>query len=198
VASQDQQPDASTPAAPAVAAEIEEAARSLELADPDADLSPVDRWINRSAEAVGVVLLAAILLIVFSNATTRYLLNHSIVWAEEVVILMIPWLAVLGLFLSARRRQMIQVEFFVDRLGPRAHAVVQALGQALCLCAFAYLGLVAFNYASVFGRDLTPYLRVPKGLGSSALVVGSAIVALTFVVALVADGLRARRRAARR
>lgn len=180
------------PAAPAVATEIEEAARNLELADPDAEAAPLDRWINRGAEAVGVMLLTAILLIVFSNAAGRYLLNHSIVWAEEVVVILIPWLAVLGLFLSARRRQMIRVEFFTGRLGPAASAIVQAFGQILCVAAFAYLAWIAFNYVSVFGGDPTPYLGVPKGLGSWALVVGSLIVALAFVVALVRDGLRGR------
>ena len=141
-------------------------------------------------EVAGVLLLAAILLIVFSNALGRYLLNSSIVWAEEVVITLIPWLAMLGLFLSARRRQMIRVEFFTSRLGPAAAAIVRAAGQVLCIIAFAYLAFVAFNYVSVFGRDPTPYLGWPKGLSSSGLVIGSGLVALAFVVALLRDRLR--------
>lgn len=176
--------------APAIASEIDEASRGLELADPDADAHPLDRAINRVAEVTGVLLLTAILLIVFGNAIGRYLLNSSIVWAEEVVITLIPWLAVLGLFLSARRGQMIRVEFFTNRLGPRAYAIVRALGQVLCIVAFAYLAFVAFNYVSVFGRDPTPYLGWPKGLSSSALVIGAGLVALAFVVALIREGLR--------
>jgi len=175
-----------------VATQLEEASRNLELADPDAHELPLDRWINRVVEAVGIALLAAILLIVFSNATSRYLFNYSFVWAEEAVMLLIPWLAIIGLFLSARRRQMIHVEFFVARMGTRARALVRAFGELLCVVAFGHLAFVAYNYVSVFGRDSMPYMGVPKGIGSSALVIGSGLVAMAFVIGLVRRGLSAR------
>ena len=174
----------------ALAGEIEAASRGSELRDPDVGRPALDRWINRTAEALGVLLLAAILLTVFGNAVGRYLFNSSLIWAEEIVIALIPWLAVLGLFLSARRRQMIRVEFFTARLSPRAAEVVRLMGEGLCACAFGYLAYVAFDYVSVFGRDPTPYLGMPKGLSSSALVIGAGIVAAAFVVALIRDVIR--------
>ena len=37
---------------------------------------------------------------VFVNAVMRYMLNTSIIWAEEVVLGLVPWLAMSGLFLA--------------------------------------------------------------------------------------------------
>jgi hypothetical protein len=91
-----------------LAARIGAASRQLELENPDRGLPLVDRVINRTAELLGVGLLGGILGIVFANALSRYLLNYSFVWAEEVVISLVPWLAVTGLFLSVRRRQLIR------------------------------------------------------------------------------------------
>jgi TRAP-type C4-dicarboxylate transport system permease small subunit len=143
---------------------------------------------NRAVELVGVSLLAGILAIIFLNALTRYALNYSFIWAEEVVIGLVPWLALTGLFLSVRRRQMITIEFFLDKFPPgirRALATGADLLGALMLGWLAWLG---FNYVATFGGDPTPYLGLPKGLFTSALWIGSALVALAFAVAAWREG----------
>ena len=108
--------------------------------------------INRAAELLGVGLLGGILLIVFANALSRYLLNYSFVWAEEVVISLVPWLAVTGLFLSVRRRQMIRIEYFLDRFPPASRALLASFGQLLGAVMLAWLAWLGFNYVSDLRR----------------------------------------------
>ena len=98
-----------------LAARVGDATRRLELEDPDQGLPLAERVINRAVEILGVGLLAGILGIIFTNAVTRYALNYSLIWGEEVVIGLVPWLAMTGLFLSVRRRQMIRIDFFLER-----------------------------------------------------------------------------------
>jgi TRAP-type C4-dicarboxylate transport system permease small subunit len=182
------------PAAEELAVHVDQASRGLELADPDAGLLPVARMINRSVEAAGVGLLAAIMLIIFANAFGRYALNHSLVWAEEVVIALIPWLAVCGLFLSVRRRQLVRIEYFADGFAPPVRATINALGQLLCVIVLLYLAWVSLQYVQIFGGDRTPYLGLPKGLTSSAFVVGGALAALAFLATLVDEVRKGRGR----
>lgn len=167
--------------------QIDQASRQLELANPDIGLPTIDRIINRIAEVIGVTLLASVLSIVFVNAFTRYAFNTSLIWGEEVVTGLIPWLAMVGLFLSARRRQMIRIEFFLTKLPVRMRSMVNAAGQLLCAAIFAYLAWVALDYVQIFGRDPTPYLGLPKGLSTSALVVGGVIVSLAFIAGLLRE-----------
>ena len=164
-----------------LAARIGAASRRQELLDPDEGLPTVERVINRAAEVLGVGLLGGILAIVFTNALIRYVLDTSFVWAEEVVISLVPWLAVTGLFLSVRRRQMIRIEFFLDRFPPGSRAALAAFGQLLGAVMLAWLAWLGFNYVLTFGGDRTPYLALPKGLFTSALWLGAAAVALAFV-----------------
>jgi TRAP-type C4-dicarboxylate transport system permease small subunit len=172
--------DQATAAEADLSARIGAASRQHELADPDRGLPRADRAINRAAELLGVALLGAILAIVFANALSRYALNHSFVWAEEVVISLVPWLAVTGLFLSVRRRQMIRIEFFLDRLSPAVRALMASVGQLLGAVMLAWLAWLGFNYVSTFGGDRTPYLALPKGLFTAALWLGAGAVALAF------------------
>jgi TRAP-type C4-dicarboxylate transport system permease small subunit len=167
-------------AEPDLAERIGAVSRQHELADPDRDLPRAERVINRAAELLGVGLLGGMLAIVLVNALARYAINYSFVWAEEVVISLVPWLAVTGLFLSVRRRQMIRVEFFLERFPPGARIALASSGQLLGAVMLAWLAWHGFNYVSTFGGDRTPYLALPKGLFTSALWLGALAVALAF------------------
>jgi TRAP-type C4-dicarboxylate transport system permease small subunit len=92
----------------------------------------------------------------------------------------VPWLAVTGLFLSVRRRQMIRIDFFLERFSPGMRSMLAALGQLLGAVMLAWLAWLGFNYVLTFGGDRTPYLALPKGLFTSALWLGAAAVALAF------------------
>jgi TRAP-type C4-dicarboxylate transport system permease small subunit len=176
-----------------LAERIGQASRQHELEDPDRALPFTDRVVNRTAEIFGVAVLGGILAIVFANALSRYALNYSFVWAEEVVISMVPWLAVAGLFLSVRRRQMIRVEFFLAKMSMRTQRVLAVLADLLGAVMLAWLAWLGFKYVATFGGDRTPYLALPKGLFTSALWFGPIAVALAFAAAAWRES-RARRR----
>jgi TRAP-type C4-dicarboxylate transport system permease small subunit len=159
------------------------ATRRLELDDPDRGLPLAERVINRAVELLGVGLLAGILAIIFTNAVTRYALNYSFIWGEEVVIGLVPWLAVTGLFLSVRRRQTIRIEFFLEKFPPTAGRTLAILADLLGALMLGWLAWLGFTYVSTFGGDPTPYLALPKGLFTSALWLGPAAVAIAFVAA---------------
>ena len=174
-----------TPPAPAgedLAERIGAASRRHELEDPDHGLPRADRVINRAVELLGVGLLGGILAIVFANALSRYALDYSFVWAEEVVISLVPWLALTGLFLSVRRRQMIRIEFFLDKFPPPVRRTLVLLAELLGAAMLAWLAWLGFNYVATFGGDRTPYLALPKGLFTSALWLGAAAVAVAFAL----------------
>jgi TRAP-type C4-dicarboxylate transport system permease small subunit len=175
-----------------LAERIGAASRRQELEDPDRGLPLLDRVINRAVELLGVGLLGGILAIVFANALSRYALDHSFVWAEEVVISLVPWLALTGLFLSVRRRQMIRIEFFLDRFHPPVRRLLALLAELLGAAMLAWLAWLGFTYVATFGGDRTPYLALPKGLFTSALWLGAAAVALAFAAAAWRE-LRGRR-----
>jgi TRAP-type C4-dicarboxylate transport system permease small subunit len=165
-----------------LAARVAAAGRRQELLDPDLGLPRADVIVNRVAEALGVVLLAAVVLIVFVNAAMRYVLDTSIIWAEEVVLGLIPWLAMVGLFLAIRRRTMIRIDYFFNRFSAPLRRALAVLGQSWSAVAFAYLAWVSIGYLNLFGGDRTPYLGVPKGIFAAALVVGGVAAVAAFAL----------------
>ncbi|MGI9452890.1 MAG: TRAP transporter small permease [Geminicoccaceae bacterium] len=169
------------------------AGRDQELHDPDADRSQVDRWINRTAEVLGVATLTTIVALIFLNAVGRYAFAAPILWAEELVIALIPWLAMTGVFLSVRRRSVIRIDHFVERLPHGLRPTLSVFGNVLAAAAFVYLAFHSFDYVKLFGGDPTTYLELPTGWFTSAMLIGAAASALAFISSIFLGNRSGRR-----
>ncbi len=178
--------------------DLDRAARALELRNPDEGLPLFDRIVNGAAEAFGAALLVSVFLIVFLNALGRYVTGHALPWGEEVVIGVVPWISVTGLFLSVRRRELIRITYFEERLSPRTRTVITFAAQILCCGLFGLIAFLALGHVTRFGGDMTPVLGLPKGLTYSAMLVGGVAVALAFLFHIGRAVLAARSGEARR
>jgi TRAP-type C4-dicarboxylate transport system permease small subunit len=173
-----------------LADQVGHAAQEMELSDLDAGASTIDRWINRVAEVIGVTTLAAIVLLVFGNAVGRYAAATPIIWAEELVIAIIPWLAMSGVFLSVRRRNVIRLDYFIAGLPRHMRTAINIFVAVLSAAAFTALAFYSFQFLSLFGGDTTIYLKLPTGWFKAAMLIGSVAAAVAFLVGLVQEQRR--------
>lgn len=161
--------------------QIEHAVADSELSERDHEKG-FDWIVNRTVEAFGAAILIAITLIVFANATMRYVFNSGLIWGDEIAIALAPWLALLGMFLSVRRREVIRIEHFVTKFPQRAQPFIKTFADLVSAIAFVYLAFVSFDYLSIFSTDRTVYLRLPTYWFQSALFLGALMLAAAFVV----------------
>ncbi|MDH3229307.1 MAG: TRAP transporter small permease [Alphaproteobacteria bacterium] len=164
-----------------IAGQIEKATRSMELRDPDAGLPLSDRIVNRIVEIVGVTVLVAIVAVVFSNAVSRYALNYSFAWAEEIVQMSMPWLAMTGVFLSVRRGTMIRIEYFFEKIPWRWQGTVARFGYAVNVGVLLLMAWVSVDFVRLFGGDVALYVQIPTAWSTSALVFGAAGAAMAYL-----------------
>ena len=183
-------PAAEAEAAADLGAQMGAATKAADLSDPDAGASPIDRAINRVAEVLGVVVLVTLIVLVFSNAVGRYLGGYMIIWADEVVISLMPWLGMIGMFLSIRRRQVIRIGYVVDKFPPRLGKAVLLFADVMSAAVFLYFAVISFQYVGLFGSDKTIYLRIPSGWFSSALVIGAGAAAFAYLAHFIRDARR--------
>ncbi|MEO1470942.1 MAG: TRAP transporter small permease subunit [Pseudomonadota bacterium] len=163
-------------------AAIAEASRATDLADPDAGASPFDRTLNRLVEAAGVAIFVTIVGIVFVNATGRYAFSTTLIWGDELVLSLLPWLGMTGMFLAIRRRAAIRIGAFVDRMPRGARRVMGLAGSIVAAAIFTWLAIVSTYYMGFFGGDRTIYLQIQKGWFMSALVIGPGLAAVAYLV----------------
>ena len=166
---------------------IAEATREQELQRQDVGLGAVDRTINRAVEVIGVALLVTIVATIFCNAFGRYVFDAHLLWAEELVLLLLPWLAMTGTFLAVRRGTMIRIDFFYERLPAGIRKPLALVGYALCVAALAFLGVISTRFVTLFGGDPSPYLDIATGWSTVALAIGGFAVAAAFLAILLRE-----------
>ncbi len=177
-----------------LADQIGEATRRQELADPDEGLPRLDRVVNKTVEVMGVGVLCTIVGVIFVNAFGRYSFNAHLIWAEELVQLLMPWLAMTGLFLAIRRGTMIRIEYFFDKFPRSVQRYLAPAGYIVCVSMLVFLGTISLQHVRLFGADVTVYMQAPKGASTIALVIGGFGGAMAFLAILIRNRTRARQR----
>jgi TRAP-type C4-dicarboxylate transport system permease small subunit len=142
----------------------------------------VVRLVDRVVEMLAATTLAGITLLMFANATSRYLFSAPIGWTEEIVTGLLLWLTMFGLFIGVRRRELIIIRVFTRRLTLRNQTRTKMFADAVTAVIFAHLAWVGLQYLLTFGSDASAYLRLPKGFFTAAIPIGAIAVALTLLL----------------
>jgi TRAP-type C4-dicarboxylate transport system permease small subunit len=90
-------------------------------------------WLNRT---VVVVLMGTMALLVFANVITRYLLNYSIIWVEEITQYEMIWVTYLGAGLALREGRHVAVDTLQDLL---PHSLRRLARFVVWLAVFGFL-----------------------------------------------------------
>jgi TRAP-type C4-dicarboxylate transport system permease small subunit len=170
-----------------LAREVDAASRTADLYEDDPEIHRLGKAVNLVAEICGITVLVAIVLLVFVNAVGRYAFQFTFIWADEMVLLLLPWLGMLGMFLSVRRRHIIRIDFFVASLPAPMRRVLDVAASVCAAAVFFYLATISMEYLRLFGADRTIYLRFKKGFFMAAMTIGPALTALAYLVLFFTD-----------
>lgn len=173
-----------------LASAVDKASRATSLVPDDAGATRFGRAVNAVAEAAGVAVLATIVFLVLFNAIGRYAFRYTFIWGDEVVLSLLPWLGMLGMFLSVRRRQIIRIDILASSASPPVKRVLDLLASVFAAAVFLYLALVSFQYLQLFGGDRTIYLKLQKGWFMSAMAIGPLLAAAAYLVLAFEDRFR--------
>ncbi|MEX6506013.1 TRAP transporter small permease [Jiella sp. M17.18] len=143
----------------------------------------------RIEEAIGRALLAAIVILVFVAAITRFF-DYPIVWSVDLAQALFIWLCFFGALKGLRKRAHIGVDYFVQKLPVPLR---RGLDLLLAVIALAFLATMAWfgikltllNWQRTFGDSGISYAWV-----TIAVPIGCALLGL-ILLAQIAIAIRA-------
>lgn len=142
----------------------------------------VQRAFVRANEAVIVAMGAAMVVLVIGNVFCRYVLNFSLVWAEEVSQYLMVWITFLGAGLALRQGRHVAVELLQERLPDGARRGLR-WGVLLAALAFLVATAVLGCMFAWFARDMeTPVLNISMAIPYCAVPLGAALLAIHLVL----------------
>ena len=131
-------------------------------------------------EGIAAVAMALVCIITFANVLVRYFTNASFAFTEEFSVFLLVVMTLAGASAAFARNRHIRMEYFVGKLGPRAHRGVEVL---VTLCGFALFAVLAFYGFYLFLDDwqygtTSPGIGVPQWIYTAWLPLFGALIAL--------------------
>jgi TRAP-type C4-dicarboxylate transport system permease small subunit len=154
----------------------EELAHVFDEAPPPADLSGygIEDWVTLAAFwlMVGCVVL---------QFFTRYVLNNSFAWTEEIAINALVVVVFLGSVLCVRASRHIQVDFIYRYLSQRAGRILATGVDLVRIGFFAYATHLVYKYASLIPDEMMTTVDLPKSIVFYTVLAAFALMTLRAV-----------------
>ncbi|RJF92314.1 TRAP transporter small permease [Noviherbaspirillum saxi] len=143
---------------PAVSAE--ELARSFDEADHiEADLSDVS-----SEDWITLGMFWVMILLVFLQFFSRYALNDSYAWTEELATYCLIGIVFIGASMCIRRDRHIQVDILYRYLPAAASRVLATIVDLIRVGFIGYVTLLVWKYTEIVGDEPMTTLNWPKNI----------------------------------
>lgn len=124
---------------------------------------------------------------VFLQFFTRYVLNNSYAWTEEIATNCLIVVVFLGSVMCVRLSRHIRVDFLY-RLLPRGAARWLAFAaDVVTICFFAYATWLLWRYVAIVGGERMVTVDLPRGIVFYAVLISFALMLVRAVQVFVAD-----------
>jgi TRAP-type C4-dicarboxylate transport system permease small subunit len=156
------------------------------LADP---IGALGRFGRRLEDGAIVVLLAAIVLLAGAQIVVRNLGLGGLVWSDQVLRILVLWVAMFGAVAAARDNNHAIIDLVVHRLPDLPKRILES---AVCAVTAALCGFIAWHSAlfvreeSAFGARL--FGEVPAWPFQLAIPLGFGLIAWRYAVYTVLAG----------
>jgi TRAP-type C4-dicarboxylate transport system permease small subunit len=117
----------------------------------------LNRWVEYLLSALGILMA----IIVAAQVVSRYLLNHSLFWSEELARYILVWLTFLGASAAYYRKAHPGIDLLSSRMGSRLRRVNAVLVHLVSLCLFLVMISHGIAFSSFVRTQISPALSLP-------------------------------------
>lgn len=126
-------------------------------------LEALNAAIDRAAARIAIVAVAAMFLVVVAQVFFRYVLNASLVWAEEAARYLLVLTTFLGASVAMRRGAQMRITAFLGLLAPGPLRAVELVAQSTACLVYAVLVWYGAALARENFTQASPAMRIPLG-----------------------------------
>ncbi|MBW3095844.1 TRAP transporter small permease [Pseudohoeflea coraliihabitans] len=163
----------------------------MPLLDAETGASAASGWraksvlvLTRLLEAAAMVLMSALAALVLANAVGRYAFSSPLPWSEELIRNILVWIVATGMVLAGLRQSLICCDILIGRISPGVRRVLSIVCGLAGSAVLFYCAYLTWQYLALFGRDVSPILRIPKGVMIGGVFFALAGLAVTVLASV--------------
>ena len=152
--------------------------------------APIDIGIYRLEEWIAFVFFWALSGVIFLQFFTRYALNDSASWTEEIARYLLICITFIGAAIGVRKNNHIQVDFLYRILPKPLMRVMSTLVDVARIAFLAYATWLTFQLLQRIGGQQMSVVNLPIGLVYSVVLVGFALMTWRSIDVAIANWRR--------
>lgn len=162
---------------------IDEMAHAFE---DEAD-APVDLSVYAVEDWLTLAVFWAMAVCVFLQFFTRYALNNSLAWTEEIAANCLVIVVFMGAAMCVRMGRHIVVDLLYNLLPRRAVRVLEVVVDVISIGFYAYMGWLMWRYIDIVGSERMVTVDLPRGFVFYTVFVAFVLMLLRAVQNFVKD-----------
>lgn len=129
-----------------------------------------------------ILLFGGLVSLSFVSVFSRYVLNFSLTWAEELTRYMFVWLVYLGASLCIRRRKHIVMDIVIASMKPGMKRIFSVINNIIMLAFVLVLAQQGFRMMPILSTQASTALQLPMSFVYAAVPVSAILMALYLVL----------------
>ena len=107
------------------------------------------------------IIFAVIIVVQAAQVFCRYVLNDSLVWAEELSRYLFAWLIMIGAVIAIKERKHIFIDLIINRLNKKTKILIDLFMSIAIILFSLMITFVGFNLVYTTRNTLSPSLNLP-------------------------------------
>jgi TRAP-type C4-dicarboxylate transport system permease small subunit len=124
-------------------------------------LRSVRAWFQRAANAVGVLLFAALFCVFMVQIIARFGFNRPLPWTDEAAVMLYVWVILWAAAFIVPEREHVMFDLVWNAVGAGPRRVMRVAGHAMIGGLAAWALPACWDYVLFMRREGTPVLGVP-------------------------------------
>ena len=143
--------------------------------------------IDQLEKTIVTICFMIMVVIIVIGVFTRYVLNFSVSWGQDLALICFVWVTLVGAGVGAKRGQLIRIESFIPLIPDKAMPYIQLLIN-FCITVFliylfkASFILVKFNWATMI-----PSMQISMSVFSASILLASVLMLLHYLLRTLDD-----------
>ena len=134
-----------------------------------------------AVDYLGTIIFSIITVVSFAQIINRYFFGNSFVFAEELAVQLMIWIAFLGAAKCVRENAHTRMTVILNMAPPTIRSAMRLLADALCVAFLSISAWYGFGLVKATWRGTTTGTHIPEGLVYLAMPFCSIIMILFFV-----------------
>ncbi len=123
-----------------------------------------DRIINVVEKTVGTICVVSMVVVLFLQVFTRYVLRNPLYWSEELARIILIWSVFLGAVFSFRSGTHMRIDILMKKLPMRLRMAVNLISKTIVTVFSVVLVIHGSIFSSKMMRIIAPATKIPTGI----------------------------------